>query len=398
MHNRSRIRARDLGIPLTGVPGEINSITDVPGVEVGYATLWAGSGALKVGEGPVRTGVTAIIPRGRHDPRPCFGGSFALNAAGEVTGLSWLEERGSFEGPVLLTNTHSLGVVRDAGIQWMRLRGWPRLIDFVIPVVGETYDGFLNDIDGSHVRCEHVFAALDGALGGVIAEGNVGGGTGMISYSFKGGTGTSSRRLPVQQGGYTVGVLVQTNYGAREHLRIGGIPMGAILAGDLPRYLDPSLLPDDVRRRHSVWCPSVEGEGSIIVVVATDAPLLPHQLKRLTRRPALGMARLGGIGSALSGDFFIAFSTANAHIGESLPANGEPVDWRRTEVAMYPNLALNPLFEATIDATEEAILNALVAADAVEGANRLHVPRLPHAAVQETLRAHNLLRERHVGV
>ena len=342
----------------------------------------------------MRTGVTAILPRGRSDARPCFGGSFALNAAGELTGLSWLEERGIFEGPILITNTHSVGVVRDAAIQWMRLRNWPRLIEYVIPIVGETYDGFFNDIDGGHIQFRHVFDALDTARGGPIAEGNVGGGAGMISYWYKGGTGTSSRRLAEKDGGYTVGVLVQSNYGVRQHLRIGGIPMGEALADDLPRYLDLGILPEELWKKRSSWCASGVGEGSIMTVVATDAPLLPHQLKRLAKRPALGMARIGGIGSTLSGDFFIAFSTANADIGEKVGEYPAPDDVNPCEVMMHPNLALTALFEATVDATEEAILNALVTGEAAEGANRLYVPSLPHSRVQEILRAHNLLKIR----
>jgi D-aminopeptidase len=386
------VRARDLGIPFSGVPGTWNAITDVPGIEVGFTTLWSGAGALTVGQGPVRTGVTAILPRGRSDARPCFGGSFALNAGGELTGLNWLEERGSFEGPVLITNTHSLGVVRDSAIQWMRQRSWPRLIEYVIPIVGETYDGFFNDIDGGHIQPRHAFQALDAARGGPVSEGNVGGGAGMISYSYKGGTGTSSRRLAEQAGGYTIGVLVQSNYGARRHLRIGGIPMGDALAEELPRYLDPGILPDELRKKRPSWCNSEVSEGSIIVVVATDAPLLPHQLKRLAKRPALGMARVGGVGTTLSGDIFLAFSTANADIGERVGEFPDPCDVGPSNVWMHPNLALTALFEATVDATEEAILNALVAGEAAEGANRLYVPRLPHVRVREVLRAHNLLR------
>lgn len=389
-HLNASVRARDLGIPFSGMPGAWNAITDVPGVEVGYTTLWAGSGLLKIGEGPVRTGVTAVLPRGRTDPRPCFGGAFALNAAGELTGLPWLEERGLFEGPVLITNTHSLGVVRDASIQWMRQRNWPRLIEYSIPIVGETYDGSFNDIDGGHICEHHVFEALDRARGGRVVEGSVGGGTGMMTYWYKGGTGTASRRLSEHEGGYTVGVLVQSNYGTRQQLRIGGIPMGEALADDLPRYLEPAILPEDLRRRHKAWCSPVSGEGSIIIVVGTDAPLLPHQLRRLAKRPALGMGRLGGVGTSLSGDIFLAFSTANPEVGERLgevPANPTPY-----EVRMHPNLALTPLFEAAIDATEEAIVNALVGADGAEGANRLFIPRLPRERVQKILRAHSLLR------
>lgn len=386
-------RARSLGIPFAGTTGALNAITDVPGVEVGYVTLWRGSGALKIGEGPVRTGVTAVLPRGRGDPRPCFGGSFALNAAGELTGLHWLEERGSFEGPVLITNTHALGVVRDASIQWMRLRGWPRLIEYAIPIVGETYDGQFNDIDGSHIKPEHVFQALDAARGGPLAEGNVGGGAGMLAYGFKGGTGTASRRLRDEDGGYTVGVLVQANYGARSQLRIAGIPMGEVLSDDMPRYLDPALLPEELRETFKAWCPAAGDGGSIIVVVATDAPLLPHQLKRLAKRPGLGMARLGGIGGTLSGDLFVAFSTANPDIGEKMGEFGKPAAFAPCTVKMHPNLALTALFEAAVDATEEAIVNALVAAEAAEGIYRLYVPRLPHERVQAILRSHNLLRE-----
>lgn len=378
------IRARDLGIPLYGVPGAHNAITDVAGLEVGYTTLCSGSGALKVGEGPVRTGVTAILPRGAADSRPCFAGSFALNAAGEMTGLVYLEERGLFEGPILITNTHSVGVVRDAAIQWMHRKQWP--FEWVVPIVGETYDGFLNDVNGHHVQARHVFEVLDGARSGPIAEGNVGGGTGMMTYEYKGGTGTSSRRLAGKDGSYTVGVLVQSNYGARRHLRIGGIPMGEHLSDDLPRYLDLSMLSDEQRQQRPSWCGPAD--GSIIVIVATDAPLLPHQLRRLAKRPALAIGRLGGVGAAASGDIFIAVSTANVDLNETPGPTSAP-----SAVAMHPNLALTALFEATIDATEEAILNGLVAADAVEGINRLHVPRLPHTRVRQILRAHNLLRE-----
>jgi D-aminopeptidase len=380
--NEPSIRARDLGIPFSGTPGAWNAITDVVGVEVGYATLWSGNGVLKRGEGPVRTGITAILPRGAADVRPCFGGSFALNAAGEVTGLAYLEERGLFEGPILTTNTHSVGVVRDAAIQWMRQHGWP--FDWTLPIVGETYDGLFNDIDGGHVRADHVFDALDRAHGGPIAEGNVGGGTGMITYWYKGGTGTASRRLAEKDGAYTVGVLVQSNYGTRQQLRIAGIPMGDYLADDPPRFRDPTVLSEEIRARRSDWCGP--GDGSIIVVVATDAPLLPHQLRRIAKRPALAIGRLGGVGAASSGDIFIAFSTANAELNEKAGELSAP-----SAVNMHPNLALTAIFEATIDATEEAILNALVAAAAGEGANDLYVPRLPHAQVQEKLRAHHLL-------
>jgi D-aminopeptidase len=376
------IRARDLGIPFSGAPGSCNAITDVPNLEVGYVTLWSGNGPLRVGEGPVRTGVTAILPRGRSDVRPCFGGWFCLNGAGEMTGLTWLEERGLCEGPILITNTHSVGIVRDSAIRWMRREKWQ--FDWTVPIVGETYDGHFNDIDGQHIKASHVFDALDMARGGPLAEGNVGGGAGMMTYEYKGGTGTSSRRLADDDGAYTVGVLVQSNYGARQQLRIGGIPIGASLGDDMPRCLDPTPS-SDFRRPQAPW--HGRGDGSIIVIVATNAPLLPHQLKRIAKRPALAIARLGGVGAAASGDIFLAISTANADVGERPRERLEPY-----ELKMHPNLALTALFEATIDATEEAILNALVVAEPAEGANRLHVPRLPHARIQEFLHAHGLLR------
>jgi D-aminopeptidase len=380
--NGSRIRARDLGIPLSGTPGEHNAITDVSGLEVGYTTLWSGHGPLVVGKGPVRTGVTAILPRGRSDSRPYFGGAFALNGAGELTGLNWLEERGLCDTPILITNTHSVGVVRDSAIQWMRKQNWS--FNWVVPIVGETYDGGFNDIDGHHVQRQHVFDALDGARGGPIAEGNVGGGAGMMTYQYKGGTGTSSRRLADVDGGYTVGVLVQSNYGARRYLRIGGISMGEALADDLPRILEPGESPDEAGGDGHAWAPP--SDGSLIVVVATDAPLLPHQLKRVAKRPSLAMGRLGGIGGATSGDIFLAISTANADVTEDAgPAAAA------STVQMHPNLAMGALFEATIDATEEAILNALVAAETAIGADNVRIPRLPHSQVRDKLRAHNLL-------
>lgn len=384
-------RARDLGFPFSGNPGPLNAITDVPGVAVGYETLWAGEGRLERGHGPIRTGVTAILPRGRGKAAPCFAASFALNAAGEMTGVTWLEERGLYEGPILITNTHSVGVVRDAAIQWMRDR--QQDFTWAIPIVGETFDGLLNDIDGEHVRKEHVYAALDHAVSAAaIAEGNVGGGAGMITYEFKGGTGTSSRKVVTDGGEYTVGVLVQSNYGERRHLRIGGIKVGEQLDTELPTYQDPSILPEDLRRRYPRYMQKgvagstgKAGDGSIIVIVATDAPVLPHQLKRIAKRPSLAIGRLGGIGAAWSGDIFLAFSTAHSSLSETRLGSGRDV------VEMVPNLELSPFFEATIDATEEAIINALVAADAVEGANRLRVPRLPHNAVMDLLSRYGVL-------
>jgi D-aminopeptidase len=381
-------RARDHGIPFSGMPGPLNAITDVSGVEVGYSTLWEGEGKLEVGKGPVRTGVTAILPRGRSDMAPCFGAWASLNHAGEMTGTLWLDERGLIEGPVLITNTHQVGTVRDAAISWMRRRGDGSV--FLTPIVAETFDGLLNDIDGGHIRPEHIFEALDGARAGPIAEGSVGGGTGMMTYEYKAGTGTASRVLPAEQGGFTIGVLVQSNYGARNALRLGGIKVGDHLLDDMPRLLDPDLVPPEHADVYARWLgsdvnrprPGEAGDGSIIVIVATDAPLLPHQLKRLAKRPALAIGRLGGVGSSLSGDIFLALSTANADVSEV--GHPQPVDH-------FPNLNLTPLFEAVIDATEEAIVNALVAAKPMEGANRFYVPALPIDRVRDILAHHRLL-------
>ncbi|ALJ14010.1 DmpA family aminopeptidase [Sphingopyxis macrogoltabida] len=380
-------RARDHGIPFSGVPGPLNAITDVPGVEVGYTTLWEGEGRLEVGKGPVRTGVTAILPRGRDSLSPCFGAWASLNHAGEMTGTIWLDERGLVEGPVLITNTHQVGVVRDAAISWVRRRGNDTV--FLVPVVAETFDGLLHDIDGGHIRPDHVFAALDGARSGPIAEGSVGGGTGMMTFEYKAGTGTASRVLPAEQGGYTVGVLVQSNFGARHSLRLGGVKVGERLLDDKPRPLDPDLIPPEHAGLYARWLgtdddtrqptPNEAGDGSIIVVVATDAPLLPHQLKRVAKRPALGIGRLGGVGTALSGDIFLALSTANGGVSET--GDPQPIDH-------FPNLNLSPMFEAVIDATEEAIVNAMVAAEAMEGANRFYVPALPVERVCAILKEH----------
>jgi D-aminopeptidase len=359
-------RARDLGIPFDGSLGPLNAITDVPGVEVGHTTLISGEGRLEVGKGPIRTGVTAILLRGkRYDP--AFAGWYSLNGNGEMTGTTWVEESGFLEGPVMLTNTHSVGVVRDAVVAWMYGRG---LYDPVapgvywsLPVVAETYDGRLNDINGFHVTRGHVFAALEGASGGPVAEGNVGGGTGMVCHQFKGGIGTASRKLDARQGGYTVAALVQANYGSRHTLTIAGVPVGHEIA---------DLLPVTDSRDFA------QGSGSIIVVVATDAPLLPHQLKRLARRVPLGIARVGGMASNGSGDIFIAFSTAN------------PGAARRSGLSnleMLPNDRMTPLFETTAYATEEAILNALVAAKTMTGRDGNIVYGLPHDRLREVLAA-----------
>ena len=361
-------RARELGIPFDGTPGPLNAITDVSGVEVGHVTLISGAGKLEVGRGPVRTGVTAILPRGRDFAGRVFAARHNLNGNGEMTGASWLDESGGLGSPILLTNTHSVGVVRDAVIAWFNRspRGQGYSGDISLPVVAETWDGFLNDINGFHVKPEHVFAALDGARGGPVAEGNVGGGTGMSSHGFKAGIGTSSRVLPLEEGGYTVGVLVQANYGRRPNLRIAGVPLGDAFPDLKPTRGAPA-----------------DGQGSIVIIVATDAPLLPHQLRRLAQRPALGVGIVGGRGENSSGDLFLAFSTANA---EQASKNDGVA-----QVLALPNDRINPLFHATVNATEEAIINALVAAETMTGINGNTVPALPTERLQEILRKHNRL-------
>lgn len=364
---KAKPRARDLGVPFDGVPGALNAITDVAGVEVGHATLISGEGKLVVGEGPVRTGVTAILPRGRNSLKPCFASWFSLNGNGEMTGVAWIDESGQLDGPVMITNTHSVGAVRDAVIEWLVKRD--ASISWALPVVAETYDGFLNDINGFHVKKEHAFAALNDARGGPVAEGNVGGGTGMIVHRFKGGIGTSSRVLPKKQGGYTVGALVQANYGKRHQLRIAGAPVGQEIT-DLQRTEGPHAKPG----------------GSIIIVVATDAPLLPHQMARVVKRAALGLARNGSVAEHTSGDIFVAFSTANADaVGQ---AEGVAA------VEMLPNDRISPLFEATVQATEEAIVNAMVAAETMVGINGNTVHAIPHDRLREVLRKYNRLNEK----
>jgi D-aminopeptidase len=362
---QSKPRARDLGIPFDGTPGKYNAITDVAGVEVGLTTLISGSGPLVVGKGPVRTGVTAVLPRGRESANQVFAAWFTLNGNGEMTGTTWIEESGILEGPVMITNTHSVGVVRDAVIAWQIRRLGPKFPSWSLPVVAETWDGELNDINGFHVRPEHVFAALDGARPGPVPEGNVGGGTGMIVHEFKGGTGTSSRIIEIRGETYTLGVLVQANYGVRSQLMIAGVPVGREI---------PDLLPKIEQ----------EDGGSIIVVIATDAPLLPHQLKRVAERASLGIGRTGGIGSNSSGDIFIAFSTANPDA-----ARGTGL----AKVAMLPNDWVNPLFTATIQATEEAVVNALVAAETMEGVNGNTVYALSHDRLRAVLKKYNRLKD-----
>jgi len=369
---QNKPRARDLGIPFDGVPGPLNAITDVAGVEVGMTTLVSGEGALKVGVGPVRTGVTAILPRGKASKDPVFAGWFSLNGNGEMTGTTWIEEAGFLEGPVFITNTHSVGTVRDAAIKWSVDHG-QLLQPWSLPVVAETWDGELNDINGFHVKPEHVFTALDGARAGRVAEGNVGGGTGMRCYGFKCGTGTASRRIDAGLGGYTVGVLVQANHGARDLLRVAGIPVGQELpASRAARAADSS------GQREAI------GElGSIIIVVGTDAPMLPHQLKRVARRATLGLARTGSISSNGSGDIYIAFSTANA---------GAAAARDTAQVSMLSNDRIGAVFQATVEATEEAIVNALVAAETMTGVDGHRTDAISHDALRDVLRRHNRLR------
>jgi L-aminopeptidase/D-esterase-like protein len=325
--------------------------------------LISGSGKLDVGNGPVRTGVTAILPRGKSSPNdPAFAGWFSQNGNGEMTGTTWVEEGGFLEGPVMITNTHSVGVVRDAVIDWRVKHGAAdeRGYWWSTPVVAETWDGLLNDVNGFHVKPEHAKQALDAARPGPVAEGNVGGGTGMVCYEFKGGTGTASRRLDEKSGGFTVGVLVQCNCGAREQLTIAGVPVGK----EIPEH------------------PAYGDTGSIIIVVATDAPLLPHQLKRLARRATMGLARTGSTSGNGSGDIFIAFSTANP---------GAAKTQGTINLQMLPNDEMSPLFDATVQATEEAIVNAMVGAETMTGADNHTAIALPHDRLRQVMKKYNRL-------
>jgi D-aminopeptidase len=363
-------RARDLGIPFDGITGPLNAITDVAGVVVGHTTLISGSGKLKVGSGPVRTGVTAVLPRGRDSlSNPVFAAWFTQNGNGEMTGTTWVEESGFLEGPVMITNTHSVGVVRDAVIQWRVSHGDADATGFYwsLPVVAETWDGWLNDINGFHVKPEHAIHALDTAHAGAVEEGSVGGGTGMICNGYKGGIGSASRRLNAKDGGYTIGVLVQCNYGTRDNLRIAGIPVGR----EIPAPEPYTFIPSDIAER-----------GSIIVIVATDAPLLAHQLKRLAHRVTLGLGRNGSISGNDSGDIFIAFSTANS---------GAAAADHVVDLKMLPNDSLDPVFRATVEATEEAIVNAMVAAQDMTGVDDHRVIALPHEALRAVLKKYNRL-------
>ncbi len=367
-------RARDLGVPFEGTPGRLNAITDVGGVEVGQITLISGSGPLVVGKGPVRTGVTAILPRGKRSTEPVFANWASLNGYGEMTGTTWVEESGYLEGPVMITNTNSVGTVRDAVIEW-QYKYLPRA-DWGLPVVAETWDGALNDGYGFHVTKADAFAAIDSARPGPVQEGNVGGGTGMICHEFKGGIGTSSRVLAPRNGGYTVGVLVQCNYGERRLLRIAGVPVGAEIPTPLPCFRHPPQ--DHPRRWRSCDHPEPSGQdaGSIIIVVATDAPLLPQQLRAVAKRVTLALGKTGSLGGDSSGDLFIAFSTAPTHGDDTTLTH---------PVTMLRNERLNPVFEATIQATEEAITNALVAARTMVGRDDFEVPALPHDRLRAAL-------------
>src|SRR5690349_7529264 len=367
LNAQTKPRARDLGIPFDGKAGLLNAITDVKGVEVGHTTLISGQGKLEVGKGPVRTGVTAILPRGRNSNDPVFAAWFTLNGNGEMTGTTWLDDSGFLDGPVMITNTHSVGVVRDAVIAWRVKKGTPDSEGYwwSLPVVAETWDGYLNDINGFHVKPEHAFRALDTAHNGAVEEGNVGGGTGMICNEFKGGIGTSSRVLDAKEGGYTVGVLVQCNYGSRDELRIAGVPVGR----EIPE-----------KRAYG----RDNDTGSIIVVVATDAPLIPTQLKRVARRVSLGLGRDGSYSGDGSGDIFIAFSTANP---------GAAASKGLRQLTMLPNDQIDPIFLATVQATEEAVINAMVAAETMKGVNDRTVVALPHDKLREILQKYNRLQK-----
>lgn len=364
-------RARDIGIPFSGIPGKFNAITDVKGVEVGYSTIISGQGKNVLGKGPVRTGVTAILPRGHHN-NPVFANWYSLNGNGEMTGTTWITESGFLETPIMITNSNSVGIVRETVLKWFIKTDWYKEdYWFAYPVVAETYDGMLNDIYGFHVKEEHVYEALNTAKSGPVAEGNIGGGTGMMCLGFKGGTGTSSRVVKIGDSTYTVGVLVQSNFGAKQNLTIAGVPVGK----ELKDTMNYEIKSPPVSRK--------PGDGSIIVVVATDAPLLPHQLKRIAARVALGVGIVGGHGENGSGDIFIAFSTAN------------PTAFKRTgltTIEELPNDLMDPLFGATIQCVEESVINAMVAAETMEGINGNKAYGLPHNLVIDALKKYNRIK------
>ncbi|MEO8296125.1 MAG: P1 family peptidase [Gemmatimonadota bacterium] len=397
LHAQSHERARDLAVPLDGTPGTHNAITDVPGVRVGHTTLISGSGPLVTGRGPVRTGVTAIFPRPDSMLQPVFAGWFSLNGNGEMTGTTWIEEYGELLYPIVITNTNSVGVARDALIDWGQKHVSEDAWNCCLPVVAETWDGELNDIFGFHVTREHVFSALAHATDGAVPEGNVGGGTGMECLGFKGGIGTASRLVRISADTFTVGVLVQCNFGTRNQLRIAGIPVGREIQAP-PDCYDTSGPLDSAKT--GFRCPSTHGSvqpdpafypagelrgalredhGSIIVIIATDAPLLPHQLKRIAKRASLGVGRMGGVAGSGSGDIFLAFSTSPA----------EPSD---SSILMEPMLSdqrINAVYEATVQATEESIINAMLAAKTMTGANDLKVTALPHDQLRAILARYN---------
>jgi len=369
-------RARDLGVPFTGTTGQFNAITDVKGVEVGYSTIISGNGKNIIGKGPVRTGVTAIFPRGKAKKfSPVYANWYSLNGNGEMTGTTWLTESGFLETPIMITNTNSVGVVRDAVLKWYVDIDWYNgdVEWYTYPLVAETYDGELNDIYGFHVKEEHVFEAINNASSGKISEGNVGGGTGMTCLGFKGGTGTSSRLVTLNDSTYTVGALVQSNFGTKRNLTIAGVPVGIELKDTLNSIYNA---PPQSRRQ--------EGDGSIIVIIATDAPLLPHQLKRIAQRVTIGMGLVGGRGSNGSGDIYLAFSTANE--------NGFSRDGT-TKVETFSNDKMTPLFEATVQVVEEAIINAMIAAETMEGINENKAYALPHDLLIKVLKKYKRIKE-----
>lgn len=419
------VRARDLGVPFDGTPGQLNAITDVAGVEVGFKTLISGDGRLVVGKGPVRTGVTAIFPRGKDNAHAVFAGYFAGNGNGDMTGTHWVDESGLVETPILITNTGSVGVVRDAAVKWMVQHN--HLGQFWYPVTAETADWPLNDIRGQHVTTQDALDALNSASDGPVLEGNVGGGTGMRCNGFKGGTGTSSRKLTAEAGGYTVGVLVQCNYGSQDQLRVAGIAVAREMTLQKPcveKKLDPpaknwdgspaplcaaavaeNAATDGSNRQrvehesakygsaeHGSVQDGLAEHGSIIVIVATDAPLTPDQLKRLARRVSVGLGRVGAIESDGSGDIFLAFSTANAEADEG-NSTGPPFTIPNAKVERIQSWKLNPLFTAVVQATEESVINAIVAAKTMVGADGWLVPALPHDQLQKVLAAHGLLKK-----
>ena len=363
-------RARDIGIQFEGTPGRFNAITDVKGVEVGHSTIIIGSGKNEIGKGPVRTGVTAIFPRGKKF-NPVYANWYSLNGNGEMTGTTWVTESGFLETPIMITNTNSVGVVRDAVLKWFVDTNWYGDDQwwYTYPVVGETYDGFLNDIYGFHVQEKHVYEAIENAKSGPVAEGNIGGGTGMLTLGFKGGIGTSSRKVKINNKTYTLGAIVQSNFGSKRNLTISGVPIGRELKDTLNLVFNA---PPANKRQ--------EGDGSIIVIVATDAPLFPHQLKRIAHRIPLGIGAVGGRGSNGSGDIFLAFSTAN------------PKAFNRKNsgtVKTFPNDKISPLFEATVQVVEESIVNAMIAAETMEGINNNKAYALPHGKLMEILKKYN---------